>query len=129
MPTAVSDDLHAACDAVRGFPAYVSNHVLDMLKYYDRSELPANLLRGLESKQLYDYSEHTSSGAEHAGAVPDDVAENFTIVGSPERCIEKIKLLESLGVTQVGLYFFGETDQTIRSTIQVYADKILPKLR
>ena len=129
VPTAVSDDLHAACNDVRGFPAYVSNHVLDMLKYYDRSELPANLLKSLESKELYDYREHTSSGAEHAGAVPDEVAESFAIAGSAEQCVEKIKLLESLGVTQVGLYFFGETDQTIRSTIQVYADKILPKLR
>ncbi|MGD9764632.1 MAG: LLM class flavin-dependent oxidoreductase [Candidatus Binatia bacterium] len=128
-PTAVNDDLHAACDAVRGFPAYVSNHVVDMLNYYDRSEFPESLLKSLAAKQVYDYREHTSSHAEHSGSFPDDVVESFTIVGSAERCANKIKLLESLGVTQIGLYFFGEPDQTVRSTIRTYADQIMPRVR
>ena len=126
--TAVSDDIHAACNTVRGFPAVVANHVLDMLNYYQPSELPANLLRGIDVKKTYDYRDHARSSAEHSTSVSDETAESFTIIGPPEKCAEKLQLLQKLGVTQVCLYFLGMSRQGIESTIKVYADKIMPKV-
>ncbi|MBU7016482.1 MAG: 5,10-methylenetetrahydromethanopterin reductase [Theionarchaea archaeon] len=35
------------------------------------------------------------------GGVPDDVVEAFSIAGTPEDCVEKIKALEKVGVTQI----------------------------
>ena len=42
-PAVISDDIAAARDASRWFPAMVSNHVVDLLKRYDQSQLPASL--------------------------------------------------------------------------------------
>ena len=39
-PAVISDDIAAARDASRWFPAMVSNHVVDLLKRYDQSLLP-----------------------------------------------------------------------------------------
>ena len=42
-PAVISDDIAAARDASRWFPAMVSNHVVDLLKRYDQSLLPPSL--------------------------------------------------------------------------------------
>ncbi len=124
--TAVSDDLHEACEAVRGFPAFVMNHVLDMLNYYKASELPANLLWNIDQKPTYDYGEHTQSGARHSSFVSDEIADSFTIIGSPARCAAKLKALEQLGVNQVCLYLFGLTRPAFVATVEQYARQIMP---
>src|SRR5436853_7640366 len=42
-PAHVSDDVAAACEQERWFPAMVSNHVFDLLSKYDKADLPASL--------------------------------------------------------------------------------------
>jgi len=125
-PSVVDDDLAAACEATRGFPAYVSNHVTDMLRFYEPSELPPNLLRCVEQKATYDYRHHTESDSDHAAAIPDDVVESFTVVGSAENCAAKLNDLAEIGVTQLCIYLMGSDAETVESTIQVYADEIIP---
>ncbi|MFQ5426812.1 MAG: LLM class flavin-dependent oxidoreductase [Gaiellales bacterium] len=128
-PSIIDDDLSAACDVARGFPAFVSNHVTDMLRYYDPAELPANLLRCVEQKSTYDYRHHTESDTDHAAAIPDDVVDSFTIVGSVERCAAKLQRLAELGVTQLCIYFMGIAEEDMKSTIRLYADEVIPAVR
>jgi alkanesulfonate monooxygenase SsuD/methylene tetrahydromethanopterin reductase-like flavin-dependent oxidoreductase (luciferase family) len=124
--TAISDDLHEACEAVRGFPAFVMNHVLDMLNYYKPSELPAGLLRSIDKKTAYDYSEHTRNRAGHSAYVSDEMADDFAIVGSPARCAAKLEALEGLGVNQVCLYLLDMNRATFETTVQKYSREIMP---
>ena len=128
-PTIVSDDLHEACNVARAFPAYVSNHVADMLTYYDRSELPANLVKCTEQKATYDYRHHTDSSADHSAVIPDELVDSYTVVGSAQKCTEKLQQLREIGLTQLCIYFMGFGEADIKSTIQTYADKIIPKLK
>jgi alkanesulfonate monooxygenase SsuD/methylene tetrahydromethanopterin reductase-like flavin-dependent oxidoreductase (luciferase family) len=123
--TAISDDLHEACEAVHGFPAFVMNHVLDMLNYYQPSELPAGLLRNIDKKTAYDYSEHTRNRAGHSGYVSDEMADDFAVVGNPARCAAKLKRLEELGVNQVCLYLFDMNRATFETTVQRYSREIM----
>ena len=127
-PSWVSDDLHDACDRVRPFPSYVANHVTDMLRFHPRSSLPASFLRCVEDKAQYDYREHTQTGAEHAGYISDDLAESYTIVGTPESCAEKIRRLSALGVTQICIYYLGYSDADIRATTEAYAREVMPRV-
>ena len=128
-PSVVSDDVHEACNVVRGFVPAVSNHVLDMLRYYDRSELPLNLLRCLEQKVTYDYRHHGDSSSEMSAVIPDELVDSYTIVGSAQKCAEKLQQLREIGVTQLCVYFTKVSDADIRATIQAYADQIIPKLK
>ncbi len=127
-PSWISDDLHEACDRVRPFPSYVANHVTDMLRFHPKSFLPPTLLQCVEDKAQYDYREHTQTGADHAGYVSDELAESYTIVGTAERCAEKIRQLSALGVTQICLYYLGYSDADIRATTEAYAREVMPKV-
>ncbi len=127
-PSWISDDLHDACNRVRGFPAYVANHVTDMLRFHDRGAIPASLLQCVEAKAQYDYREHTQSGADHASYVSDALAESYTIVGTAARCAEKIRALGALGVTQICLYYLGYSDADVRTTTEAYARDVMPHI-
>jgi alkanesulfonate monooxygenase SsuD/methylene tetrahydromethanopterin reductase-like flavin-dependent oxidoreductase (luciferase family) len=124
--TAVSEDLGQACDAVRGFPAFVMNHVLDMLMYYKASELPASLLQNIDKKPTYDYKDHARNSTGHSAYVSDEMADNFTIIGNPARCAAKLKALERIGVNQVCLYLFDMSRDAIVETVEKYAHEIMP---
>src|SRR4030095_17102910 len=47
-PTYISEDREHALSRVRGFPATVSNHVRDLLRHYAPSDLPADLVEGMD---------------------------------------------------------------------------------
>ena len=127
-PSWVSDDLHDACNRVRSFPSYVANHVTDMLRFHSRSSLPPTFLQCVQDKAQYDYREHTRSGADHASYISDELAESYTIVGTAERCAEKIRRLSALGVTQICLYYLGYSDADIRTTTEAYARNVMPEV-
>lgn len=128
-PSVVSHDHAAACDAVRGFPAYVSNHVTDMLRYYDAADLPENLVACVKEKSTYDYRHHTDSSADHASAISDEVADSFTVIGTAERCVEKLLELEACGATQLCIYFMGIDEASMYETIDVYSREIIPRVK
>ena len=125
-PSVVRDDIGEACELARAFPALVSNHVLDMLRFYDRSELPANLVRCLEGKGTYDYRHHNESTSEAASVISDELVDSFCVVGPPAHCASKLRQLSEIGVTQLCIYFFGVDEEEMLSTIQTYSDEIIP---
>lgn len=119
-------DIQAARNQVRWLPAMVSNHVVDLLSRYQRSELPDDLVTDMDLIKDYDYREHAHKDAEHARYVTDDVVDKFTIIGTPEECVQKITELQALGVTQVCLYLVSMDDAMIKSTIKTFGKEIIP---
>ncbi len=126
VPSIITDDHAAACEAVRGFPAFVSNHVTDMLRYYDAADLPERLVASVEGKGTYDYSHHTESSAEHAAVISDELTDAYTVIGTAERCAEKLNELKEIGATQLCIYFFGIDEAPMYETIETYAREIIP---
>ena len=90
-PAVISDDLAAAREASRWFPAMVSNHVVDLLKRYDQSLLPASLTGYLERREFYDYADHSRTGAKHGEFVDDETCDRFCILGTVEDHIAKLR--------------------------------------
>ena len=125
-PAHVSDDIAAACEQVRWFPAMVSNHVFDLLSKYDKSQLPASLTDYVErmTRDEYDYSEHSRMGASHGEQVTDETCERFCILGTAEQHVEKLRRLRSAGVDQWNIYLMTEGQE---ETLAAYGAEVIPR--
>jgi len=125
-PAHVSDDVTAACEQVRWFPAMVSNHVFDLLSKYDKADLPASLTDYVERMQRenYDYSEHSRVGATHGEQVTDETCERFCILGNAEQHVEKLRRLQAAGVDQWNIYLMTEGQE---ETLAAYGADVIPQ--
>jgi probable F420-dependent oxidoreductase len=122
-PVSIGDDLAAARDAVRWFPAMVGNHVADLLARYDQSMLPESLTGYLHRREFYDYEHHSRQGAKHGEFVDDETCDRFCILGGVEEQIAKLRTLEAHGVKQFNIYLMtGGQEETLRA----YGEQIIP---
>jgi probable F420-dependent oxidoreductase len=128
-PSYISTDREHALSRVRGFPATVSNHVKDLLRHYAPSDLPADLVEGMEAVRGYDYSKHGHPDAPHVRAVTDDMADRLTLIGTAEQVRAKIQRLVSVGVTQVCLYIGVVEPEHHFSLLETYGRDIIPAFR
>ena len=125
-PVVLADDLAAARDLVRWFPAMVSNHVVDLLKRYDQSLLPPTLTSYLQRREFYDYAEHSRIGAAHGSFVDDETCDRFCILGPVADHLAKLQEMADLGVRQFNIYLMtGSQEETLRA----YGEHVIPHFR
>lgn len=112
-PAHVSEDVEAARDRVRWFPALVSNHVVDLINKYDRADLPEALWHYVEKRAGYDYHHHAEVGSDNARFVSDEIVDRFAIIGPASAHRERLEELQQAGVTQFNIYLMNgeEEDQ------------------
>ncbi len=125
-PAFLGDDLAHARDQVRWFPAMVSNHVMDLLAKYPESELPPALFEYVKRREFYDYSDHSRVGAAHGAFVDDETCDRFTILGTPEDHVKKLRELEAIGVAHWNVYLMTEGQEQI---LETYGKEIMPAIR
>ena len=51
----------------------------------------------------YDMKQHTRADSRQAGTLADDFVDRFAVVGSPDRCVERLKSLAALGLDKVAI--------------------------
>lgn len=51
----------------------------------------------------YDMKQHTRADSRQAGTLADDFVDRFAVVGSPDRCIERLQSLAALGLDKVAI--------------------------
>jgi len=123
-PVWVSDDLAAARERVRWFPALVSNHVMDLIRQYKPEELPAALTSYVQARGDYDYKHHCVVESSNANFVSDEVVDRFCLVGPAKAHREKLRKLASIGVTQFNLYLMcGDEEESLAG----YRREVLPE--
>jgi probable F420-dependent oxidoreductase len=115
-------------EQTRWFPAMVGNHVADIVERYgkDSDLVPASLTRYIERRKGYDYRQHAKKDAKHLDFVTDDVAQSFSVLGSPEEHVERLRALEAAGVTQFNIYLMNTEEERI---VAEYGEKIIPRFR
>jgi alkanesulfonate monooxygenase SsuD/methylene tetrahydromethanopterin reductase-like flavin-dependent oxidoreductase (luciferase family) len=124
-PSHIGDDIAAAREQVRWFPAMVSNHVMDLIERYGfDSEIPAALTDYVKARKFYDYKEHSRVGAKHGEFVTDDICDRFCVLGTAKQATEKLKELESIGVDQFNIYLMTEGQD---ETLATYGPEIIPQ--
>ncbi len=122
-PVWVSDDLAAAREHVRWFPALVSNHVVDLVSKYKPEELPEELTAFIRDRKGYNYLHHAEVGSSNAEFVTDEVVDRFCIVGPVAEQVRKLKELAAVGVTQFNIYLMcGDEEQTV----EIYGKEVIP---
>src|SRR4051812_37007499 len=119
-------DMKKAREQTRWFPAMVGNHVADLVERYGKSgtAVPQRLTDYVEGRKGYDYHHHADIHADHLGFITDDIIDSFGVLGTVEQHIEKIKELESIGVTQFNIYLMCDEEERI---VEEYGKHILPK--
>jgi probable F420-dependent oxidoreductase len=126
-PSMVTDDIGDAREAVRWFPAMVSNHVMDLIERYgENSEIPKELTEYVKARKFYDYKDHSREGAAHGEFVTDEICDRFSVIGSIDQVREKLRELESVGVDHFNIYLMthGQED-----TLATYGREIIPDLQ
>jgi hypothetical protein len=104
----------------------VGNHVVDMVNRYgeDSDKVPRVLTDYIKARESYNYDHHGKSGNPSTEFVPDDIVDRFCLVGPVEAHIEKLTLLESLGVGQFGIYLMHDD---MEGTLEAYGDEVIPR--
>ncbi|MGF1617086.1 MAG: TIGR03842 family LLM class F420-dependent oxidoreductase [Acidimicrobiia bacterium] len=126
-PAYVGDDIGHQRDQLRWFGGMVGNHVHDLVNRYgaDSAAVPQALTDYIEAREGYDYSHHGRSGNRSTEFVPDEIVDRFCVLGTIDQHIEKLELLESLGVDQFGIYLMhDEKDRTL----ELYGESIIPAI-
>jgi probable F420-dependent oxidoreductase len=124
-PSHITDDIEAAREQVRWFPAMVSNHVMDLIERYGwESEIPAALTDYVKARKFYDYKEHSRVGARHGEFVTDEICDRFCVLGTAEQATKKLKELESVGVDQFNVYLMTHSQE---ETLEAYGEEIIPQ--
>jgi len=123
-PVWVSNDLSAARERVRWFPALVSNHVMDLIRQYKPEDLPPALTSFVQDRGHYDYQHHCEVESSNAEFVSDEVVDRFTLIGPAEAHQKKLRELEKVGVTQFNIYLMsGDEEQSL----ETYRKEVLPE--
>jgi probable F420-dependent oxidoreductase len=125
-PSKVSDDLAQAREEVRWFPAMVGNHVADIIRVHgEGGNIPRALTDYIRDRDKYDYSDHSRVGAAHGSFVTDEICDRFTVIGSSEQVIGKLRELESIGVDHYSIYLMTHEQE---ETLEAYGRDVIPAL-
>ena len=125
-PVWVSNNIEAAREHVRWFPALVSNHVVDLVSKYKPEELPPALTSYIRDRGGYDYLHHCEVDSSNANFVSDEVTDRFCVLGPAEAQIEKLRRLKRAGVTQFNIYLMCGDEE---DTLEKYKKDVLPAFR
>jgi alkanesulfonate monooxygenase SsuD/methylene tetrahydromethanopterin reductase-like flavin-dependent oxidoreductase (luciferase family) len=112
----VSDDEREAWDESRWAPAACANHIAYALRWNPDEELPDEMTRLARARADYDYyAGHLDSSADHAAYLTSDLIDDFVIAGPRDRCLERMRALAGLGVSEVSsAYLNGRLEQLDR---------------
>ena len=124
-PSYPSDDRDEARAQLRWFPALVGNHIADILRHHDPDEIPDYISHYVEARTHYDYRQHTRREAEHYDYVPDEIIDRFTVLGTVAEVTEKLRKLESIGVTEFNMYTTFEDPERV---IETYGREVIPSM-
>lgn len=140
----VSDDAHEAREQCRWSPASATNHIAEVMHNTPDHGMPESLtglvelrrarveapagtpLAGLPSMDgTYDYyGGHCENDADHAAWIPDEVIDDFAVVGPPDAVLRRLAELATLGVDEVAPAFLnGALDQ-----MRLVGREIIPRL-
>lgn len=115
-------------EQTRWFPAMVGNHVADLVDRYGREggSVPKRLTDYIAGRKGYDYKHHADKDADHLDFISNDVIDSFSVLGSIDQHVAKLKELEAAGVTQFNIYLMCGDEERI---VAEYGQHIIPHFK
>ncbi len=123
-------DLKAARDLVRGgLTTFARFSVMHGKANGPVSNADRAVLETLRTN--YDMRAHTRADSRQAGTLTDDFIDRFAIVGSPDRCMERLGSLKALGLDKVAVNSrtHGASADDAAVSHQLIVREILPAMR
>jgi 5,10-methylenetetrahydromethanopterin reductase len=82
-------------------------------------------------RNAYDMRAHTRADSRQAGTLTDDFIDRFAIVGTPERCVARLRELAALGLDKVAISggTRGADEEQARRSKALIAGEVLPGFR
>lgn len=126
-PAYVGDDIAHQRDQLRWFGGMVGNHVADMVRRYgeDSSKVPEVLSDYIRAREGYDYDHHGKADNPSTEFVPDEIVDRFCVLGTVEQHIEKMSLLQEMGVNHFGIYLMHDDQE---GTLRAYGESVIPAI-
>ena len=124
------DDVAAARGLVRGgLTTFARFSVMHGKANGPVSTGDAAVLEKLRSN--YDMRKHTQGDSRQAGTLTDDFVDRFAIVGTPDRCIERLRSLEALGLDTVAISggMRGASAEDAAVSKRLVAEQVLTGMR
>jgi 5,10-methylenetetrahydromethanopterin reductase len=102
MPIAPHPDIRVARDLVKGVTAVYTR--FQAMKGYPADQIPPEDARVVKNVgQNYDNTAHGRGDASHTKYLEDDYVDRFSVVGPPEKCIERLRKLRDAGLDRIML--------------------------
>lgn len=123
-PVWISNDKKECIRHVKWFPAMVGNHIADIVEKHGAKggEVPESFTSVIAGRKGYDYRRHADKDSDHLAWITDDVVERFTIIGTVEDHIRKLKALREAGVDQFNMYCMFDEEERI---LEAYCREIV----
>ena len=123
-------DMEAARSLVRGgLTTYARFSVMHGKANGPVTDKDRGLLESLRTN--YDMKQHTRGDSRQAGILTDDFIDRFAIVGTPDRCIERLKSLAKLGLDKVALSAGtrGAPEEHVPLARELVVKEVIPGMR
>jgi 5,10-methylenetetrahydromethanopterin reductase len=123
-------DMEAARSLVRGgLTTYARFSVMHGKANGPVTDKDRGLLESLRAN--YDMKQHTRGDSRQAGILTDDFIDRFAIVGSPDRCIARLKSLQKLGLDKVAISggMRGAPEEHIPLGKELVVKEVIPGMR
>ena len=123
-------DIDAARNLVRGgLTTYARFSVMHGKANGPVSSGDAAVLDALRTN--YDMKAHTRGDSRQATTLTDDFVDRFAIVGSPQRCIERLNELKALGLDKVAISgaLRGVSEEDAATSRKLVAEKVIAGMK
>ena len=100
----------------------------DLVERYGREggSVPQRLTDYIQGRKGYDYKHHADKDADHLDFISNDVIDSFSVLGSIDQHLAKLRELEDAGVTQFNIYLMcGEEERMVAE----YGEHIIPQFK
>jgi alkanesulfonate monooxygenase SsuD/methylene tetrahydromethanopterin reductase-like flavin-dependent oxidoreductase (luciferase family) len=134
IATHVSDDIGKAREMCRWEPEIITNVLWHLMRTYPLEQLPPSTVEGFEWLAeiedwwgQHDWSKHAKVDEAHKKIISDEIVDRWTVCGSVQTCVDKLRELEKIGVTRFCAYIVDLPMEEIENQIRTIGEKIIPE--
>jgi alkanesulfonate monooxygenase SsuD/methylene tetrahydromethanopterin reductase-like flavin-dependent oxidoreductase (luciferase family) len=134
IATHVSDDIAKAREMCRWEPEIITNLLWQLIRTYGLDALPPSTTKDFEWLAdiedwwgQHDWSKHAKVDVAHKRIISDELVDRWTVCGSVQTCIDKLREMERIGVTRFCAYLVDLDPDALEQQIRVIGEKIIPE--
>ncbi len=134
IATYISDDVTKAREMCRWEPEILTNVLWHLFRTYPLDTLPPSMAEGFEWLAdihdwwgQHDWSKHAQVDEAHQRIISDALVDKWTVCGSVDTVVDKLRELEKIGVSRFICYFSAMAFDELEQQIRAYGERVIPQ--